>query len=138
MNSENFDKGLLLRSQVMGKAYTDSAFASASEHDRELQALVTEFGWGAVWARPGLPPPFRSMLTIALLAALNRPEELKNHIRGALNNGVTRDQVFEVMVHVMPYCGAPATLGGWRIAKAAFAEHDAQAGIQSNRDTARE
>lgn len=128
MDRELLAQGLKQRSKVMGQAYTDAAFASTDPNDRALQELVTEFGWGAVWSRPGLPLPFRSMLTIALLASLNRPEELRQHVRGALDNGVTRDQVFEVLLHVLPYCGAPATLGGWKIAKAAFADHDAQQG----------
>ena len=132
MDSEVFDKGLKLRSRIMGEAYTKAAFVSPNPNDRAVQELVTEYGYGAVWSRPGLPLQFRSMLTVALLASLNRPDELRQHIRGALNIGVTRDQIFEVLLHVMPYCGAPASLGGLKIAKEAFADYDAQQGAPQN------
>lgn len=126
MDQEKFDMGMKIRSRVMGEAYTERAFASTDPHDRAVQELVTEYGYGAFWARPGLALEQRSMITVALLAALNRPEELRQHIRGALNVGVTRDQVFEVLLHVMPYCGAPASLAALKVAKLAYADHEQQ------------
>src|SRR5688572_29075138 len=110
MADDRFEKGRKIRERVMGKEYTARAFAATDPHEREVQKLVTEYGYGTFWARPGLPIENRSMITVALLAVLNRPEELRNHIRGALNVGVTRDQVFEVLLHVMLYAGAPASL----------------------------
>lgn len=122
MSQEQFDKGLAIRNQVMGKAYTDAAFASPSALDQDVQRLLTEFGYGAVWARPGLPLETRSLITIALLAALNRPDELRHHVRGALNLGATEAEIYEALIHVLPYAGAPAMQGGLRVAKAAIQE----------------
>lgn len=121
-----FEKGLAIRNRVMGEPYTKRAFASKDPHDRELQQFVTEFGYGKFWARPKLPVENRSMITIALLAALNRPEELRQHIRGALRVGLTHDQVFEVLLHVMLYCGAPASLAAMKVAKLAYADYEAE------------
>ena len=124
MSEEWFDKGLEIRHQVMGKAYTDAAFASPDPIDQDVQRLLTEFGYGAVWARPGLPLQTRSLITIALLACLNRPDELRHHIRGALRLGLTKAEVFEALIHILPYAGAPAMQGGLRVAKAVVAEKD--------------
>jgi 4-carboxymuconolactone decarboxylase len=126
MDKPTFDKGMEIRNRVMGEAYTGRAFASPDPHDRAVQELVTEWGYGTFWSRPGLPIENRSMITIALLAALNRPEELRQHIRGALRVGLTRDQVFEVLLHVMLYCGAPASLAALKVAKLAYADYEAE------------
>jgi 4-carboxymuconolactone decarboxylase len=122
MSEEWFDKGLKIRTQVMGKAYTDAALASPDPLDQDVQRILTELGYGAVWARPGLPLQTRSLITIALLACLNRPEELRHHIRGALRLGLSKTEVFEAMIQVLPYAGAPAMQGGLRVAKAVVAE----------------
>jgi 4-carboxymuconolactone decarboxylase len=125
-NKAAFEKGLEIRNRVMGEAYTERAFASADPHDRAVQELVTEWGYGKFWSRAGLPIENRSMITIALLAALNRPEELRQHIRGALRVGLSCDQVFEVLLHVMLYCGAPASLAALKVAKLAYADYEAE------------
>jgi 4-carboxymuconolactone decarboxylase len=122
MSKSVFDKGLEVRNQVMGQSYTDAAFASPDPIDQDVQRLLTEFGYGAVWARPGLPLKTRSLITLALLATLNRPDELRHHIRGALRLGLTKEEVFEALIQVLPYAGAPAMQGGLRVAKAIFSE----------------
>lgn len=124
MSQEQFEKGLAIRNQVMGKAYTDAAFASTSPLDQDVQRLLTEFGYGAVWARPGLPLKTRSLITVALLAALNRPDELRHHVRGALNLGLGSREIFEALIQILPYAGAPAMQGGLRTAKAAIQEQN--------------
>jgi 4-carboxymuconolactone decarboxylase len=120
MSKDSFEKGLAIRNQVMGKAYTDAAFASPSPFDQDLQRLLTEFGYGAVWAREGLPIKVRSLITVAVLATLNRPDELRHHVRGALNLGLTEQEILEALMQILPYAGAPAMQGGVRTAKAAF------------------
>ena len=122
MSDEWFDKGLKIRTQVMGKTYTDAALASPDPLDQDVQRILTELGYGAVWARPGLPLQTRSLITIALLACLNRPEELRHHIRGAFRLGLSKSEVFEALIQVLPYAGAPAMQGGLRVAKAVVAE----------------
>jgi 4-carboxymuconolactone decarboxylase len=122
MSEEWFDKGLEIRTQVMGKSYTDAALASADPLDQDVQRILTELGYGAVWSRPGLPLQTRSLITVALLACLNRPEELRHHIRGAFRLGLSKSEVFEALIHVLPYAGAPAMQGGLRAAKAVVAE----------------
>ena len=122
MSDEWFDKGMKIRNQVMGKAYTDAAFASPDALDQDVQRILTEFGYGAVWARPGLELKTRSLITVALLAALNRPDELRHHVRGALRLGLSKAEVFEALIQVLPYAGAPAMQGGLRIAKTVIAE----------------
>ena len=122
MSDEWFDKGLKIRTQVMGKTYTEAALASADPLDQDVQRILTELGYGAVWARPGLPLQTRSLITIALLTCLNRPEELRHHISGAFRLGLSKSEVFEALIQVLPYAGAPAMQGGLRVAKAVVAE----------------
>jgi 4-carboxymuconolactone decarboxylase len=132
MSDEQFQKGLEIRNRVMGKTYTDAAFASPNAVDQDVQRLLTEYGYGAVWARPGLDIKTRSLVTVALLAALNRPDELRHHVRGAMNLGLTETEVLEVLIHILPYAGAPAMQGGLRVAKAAILEARGQATTKSN------
>ena len=122
MSKDQFEKGLAIRNQVMGKAYTDKAFASPDPFQQDLQRILTEFGYGAVWARDGLPIRTRSLITCAVLAAINRPEELGHHVKGALNLGLTEQEILEALLHILPYAGAPAMQGGVRVARAAFEE----------------
>ncbi len=122
MSSEKFEKGLAIRNQVMGKAWTDKAFASPDPFQQDLQRILTEFGYGAVWAREGLPIKTRSLITVAVLAAINRPEELGHHVRGALNLGLSEKEILEALMQILPYAGAPAMQGGVRVARAAFEE----------------
>ena len=125
--SEKYRKGLAIRKKVLGEKYVDDALASADEFTRPLQDYLTEHAWGAVWTREGLTPKMRSMLNLAILTAINRPHELKIHVRGALNNGVTREEMREIFLHCGTYCGAPAALDAFKIAKQVFAE-DAKGG----------
>lgn len=122
MNKERFEKGLQIRRAVLGADFVDNAIASADDFSRPLQELVTEYCWGEVWGRPGLERKTRSMLNLAMLAALNRPHEIKLHIRGALTNGVTKDEIKEIFLHVGIYCGVPAAVDSFRIAREVFKE----------------
>jgi len=120
-----YDKGLEIRTAVMGKTYVDRAFAAnADDFGRPVQDYATEHAWGAVWGREGLTRKTRSMLTLAMLAILNRPHELRGHVRGALTNGVTKDEIREIFMHVGVYAGAPAMLDSIRTARETFAEMD--------------
>lgn len=120
-----FDRGLEIRKSVLGKEFVEKSFAAADDFNRPMQELVTEYCWGAVWGREELPKKTRSLLNLAMLSALNRPHELKMHIRGALRNGVTREEIREVFLQVAIYCGVPAAVDSFRIGKEIFAEVDA-------------
>ena len=122
MNQELFDRGLKIRREVLGADYVDSSIRNADDFTRPLQELVTQFGWGEIWARPGLDRRTRSLINLAMISALNRPHELKLHIRGAINNGVTKDEIREVFLQVIPYCGFPAALDSFRTAREVFDE----------------
>ena len=119
---ELFETGLTIRREVLGAEYVDSAIASADDFNRPFQELITEYAWGAVWSRPELARKTRSMLNLAMLTALNRPHELELHVRGALNNGVTKDEIREIFMHASVYCGVPAALDSIRVARKVFAE----------------
>ena len=125
MSSELFDKGLKIRTEVLGEAYVKKALAGMDDFNKPLQELVTEYCWGAVWGREGLQRSERSMLNLAMISILNRPHELKAHIRGALTNGVTREKICEVFLQVAIYAGVPAAVDSFRIARETFAEIDA-------------
>ena len=125
MSKEVFERGMEIRKSVLGKEFVEKSFAAADEFNRPMQELVTEYCWGAVWGREGLPRKTRSMLNLAMLSALNRPHELKMHVKGALRNGVTRDEIREVLMQVAIYCGVPAGVDSFRLAREAFAEFDA-------------
>ncbi len=122
MSSERFEEGMKVRREVLGDAYVDRAVASTDDLSAPLQEIITEFAWGTVWRRGVLPRPTRSLLTVTALIALNRPHELRTHIRGALNNGVTREELRELIVHLVPYCGAPAALDAMRALRDVLAE----------------
>ena len=124
MDQEIFDRGLEVRRAVLGSEYVDAALANADDFNRPLQELVTEYCWGAVWGREELPRKTRSLLNIAMIATLNRPHELALHIRGALNNGCSKDEIREVLLQVAIYAGVPAAVDGFRIARSVF-EQDA-------------
>ena len=117
MDQALFDLGDETRRAVLGDRHVDVSMANANEFTRSVQELVTEYGWGAIWSRPGLPRKTRSMLNLAMLTALNRPHELKVHLRGALTNGVTEDEIREVLLQTAVYCGMPAALDSFRIAR---------------------
>jgi 4-carboxymuconolactone decarboxylase len=122
MSKEVFERGLEIRKSVLGAEFVDNAIRSADEFNMPMQELVTEYCWGAVWGREGLPKKIRSMLNLAMISTLNRPHELKMHIRGALRNGVTRDEIREVFMQVAIYAGVPAGVDSFRIAREVFNE----------------
>ena len=124
MDQQTFDKGNEVRTAVLGEEYVQAATRNADEFSRPLQDLVTEYCWGAVWARDGLPLKTRSMLNLAMISALNRPHELRTHLRGALNNGVTRDEIREIFLQVGIYAGIPAAVDSFRAAREVFADLD--------------
>ena len=128
MPSELYERGLPVRREVLGRDYVDRSIAEADEFLRPLQEQITEHAWGTIWTRPGLTRRDRSLLNVGMLTALNRPHELRLHARGALNNGVTRDELREIMLQVAVYCGAPAALDGTRVIREVLAEADARTG----------
>lgn len=117
MSSEQFDKGLKIRKEVMGDDYVERALNSATDFTMPLQEFVTENGWCDLWGREGLPKKTRSLITIATLAALKAPQELKGHVRGALRNGCSVEEIQEVLMHSTGYCGFPAGIEAFRAAK---------------------
>jgi 4-carboxymuconolactone decarboxylase len=125
MANEKFEKGLKLRKQVLGAEYVEKSMASADSFSMPMQELSTEYCWGHVWTRPGLALRDRSLINIAMISALNRPHELKLHVKAALNNGLSREEIREVILQVAVYCGVPAGIDSTRIAREAFAEVDA-------------
>lgn len=120
MNKDRFDAGLEVRREVLGEEYVNQSLKSADEFTMDLQQLVTEYCWGEIWTRPGLSRKTRSMINIAMLTALNRPHELKLHIRGALRNGVTKEEIKEILLQTAIYCGVPAAIDSFRIAREVF------------------
>ena len=122
MDKPMFEKGLAIRKSVLGAEFVDNAFKTADDFNREFQELVTQYCWGEVWGRPGLDKKTRSMLNLAMLSALNRPHEIKLHVRGAINNGLTKEDIKEVFMQVAIYCGVPAGVDGFRIAREVFKE----------------
>jgi 4-carboxymuconolactone decarboxylase len=126
MTNDVFERGLAIRKDVLGKEFVEKAFAAADDFNRPMQELVTEYCWGAVWGREELPRKTRSMLNLAMISCLNRPHELKMHVKGALKNGVTKDEIREIFMQVAIYAGVPAGVDSFRIAREAFAEVEAQ------------
>ncbi len=121
-NSPLFAKGLAVRREVLGADYVDKSLADADDFMMAFQKLTTEWCWGEIWARPGLPRKVRSMLNLAMLTALNRPAELKLHVRGALANGVTVEEIKEIFLQTGIYCGIPAALESFKTAREVFKE----------------
>lgn len=111
------ETGIQVRRNVLGDAYVDSAEAARSELDAEFQDMITRYAWGEIWSRPGLPKHTRSLLTIGMMVALNRGEELRLHLRAAANNGVTADEIREVLLQCAIYCGVPAANAAFHAAK---------------------
>lgn len=126
MASELYEKGLEVRRKVLGAEYVDAAIAQADDFNRPLQELVTEYCWGAIWTRQGLSPKMRSLINLGMLTALNRPHELKLHLKGALNNGCTKEEIMEVLLQTAIYCGVPAAVSSFRLARETFAEMEKQ------------
>jgi len=124
MDQEMHARGLKNRKEVLGEAHVERSFATADDFSRPYQDLITEYCWGAVWDRPGLPRKTRSLLNIAMLTALNREEEFKLHVRAAFRNGVTRDEIREVLLQTAIYCGVPAANAAFKQAREVFAAMD--------------
>jgi 4-carboxymuconolactone decarboxylase len=121
-HKQRYDAGLKTRREVLGAEYVDKSIASQDEFNRPLQELLNTYCWNDVWNRPGLPRKTRSMLNLAMLSALNKPHELKLHLNGALNNGLTKGDIQEVFLQVAIYCGVPAAVESFRIAREVFKE----------------
>ncbi len=126
MSDSMYEKGLEIRREVLGPDYVDKAVANATDFNKPMQELVTGYCWGEVWGREGLPRKTRSMLNLAMLSALNRENELKLHVRGAINNGVSREEITEVLLQVAIYCGVPAAISAFRAAGEVLKEMDAE------------
>lgn len=122
MNKESFEKGLKTRREVLGAAYVDASIANADDFNLPMQELVTEYCWNEIWNRPGLDRRTRSIMNLCMITALNRPHELKLHVRGAINNGLTKDEIKEVFLQTAIYCGVPAAIDSFRNAKEVFKE----------------
>jgi len=122
--TERHEAGMRVRRSVLGDAHVDSAEAKKDATDEEFQNLITRYAWGEIWSRPGLPCHTRSLLTIGLMVALNRGEELRLHLRAAANNGVTPEEIREVLLHCAIYCGVPAATAAFHAAKEVFKERE--------------
>ncbi len=122
MTKELFEAGLKVRREVLGAEYVDAAISQADDFSRPLQELVTEYCWGAVWTRPGLSRKTRSLINLAMLTALNRPHEVEVHLRGAMNNGCSKEEIMEVLLQTAIYCGVPAAVDSFRLARKIFSD----------------
>jgi 4-carboxymuconolactone decarboxylase len=119
---ERYDKGLSVRRAVLGDAHVDRTLAKRDSFNEEFQELITRYAWGEIWTRPGLPRQTRSLITVAMMVALNRADEFRLHVRAAFNNGVTRDQIKEVLLQTAIYCGVPAANTAFHLAEEVFAQ----------------
>jgi 4-carboxymuconolactone decarboxylase len=122
---ERYEAGMQVRRAVLGDAHVDRAQANRTPFTGDFQDLITRYAWGEIWTRPGLPRHTRSLMTICMMIALNREEELKLHLRAASNNGVTRDEIREALLQTAIYCGVPAANSAFALAQKVFAEMDA-------------
>ncbi|WP_176055573.1 4-carboxymuconolactone decarboxylase [Paraburkholderia caribensis] len=125
-DDQRYDAGMGVRRAVLGDAHVDRSLANRTEVTEEFQNFITRYAWGEIWTREGLPRHTRSLLTIAMMVALNRGEELALHLRAARNNGVTREQVKEVLLQTAVYCGVPAANSAFHLADKVFKEQDAE------------
>ncbi|MGH2843823.1 MAG: carboxymuconolactone decarboxylase family protein [Solirubrobacteraceae bacterium] len=125
MNDELFQRGLRIRREVVGAEYVDRSLAEADDFNRDFQRLVTEYCWGAGWGREALSRRDRSLMNLVMIGALNRGTEFKLHLRGALRNGVTRDEIGDALIQLAIYAGIPAGVEAFRLAREVFAEVDA-------------
>jgi len=121
---ERYEKGMSVRRAVLGDEHVDRALKNKNDFNQDFQDLITRYAWGEVWTRPGLPRHTRSLLTLAMMVALNRSDELRMHLRAAFNNGVNRDEIKEVLLQTAIYCGVPAANSAFHVAEEVFAEMD--------------
>lgn len=124
---ERYEQGMAVRREVLGKEYVDRSVAKRTEFNAEFQELLTRHAWGDIWTRPGLPRHTRSLIVIAMMIALNREGEFRLHVRAAAANGVTRDEIKELLLQAAVYCGIPAANAAFHLAEQVFAEMDAAA-----------
>ena len=122
---ERYERGLEVRRAVLGDAHVDRSLKNATTFNEEFQELITRYAWGEMWTRPGLPRQVRSLITVAMLVALNRPDELRLHLRAAIRNGVTREELKELLMHASVYCGVPAANHAFHVAAEVLKEVDA-------------
>ena len=125
--NERYENGLAVRRAVLGNAHVDRSLAKRTDFTEEFQALITRYAWGEIWTRPGLPRHTRSLLTVGLMVALNRPDEFRLHVRAAFNNGVTRDEIREVLLHCAIYAGVPAANSAFHMVEDVFAQMETPA-----------
>ena len=125
-DAERHAQGMDVRRAVLGDAHVDRSLAKRNDFNEEFQALITRYAWGEIWTRSGLPRHTRSLLTIGLMVALNRPDEFKLHLRAAFNNGVTREEIREVLLHCAIYAGVPAANSAFHMAEEVFAQMESQ------------
>ena len=124
-----YEKGLAIRKEVLGEEQVNKALSSMTDFNKEMQQLVTEYCWGEVWTRPGLEKKQRSLINLAMLCALNRAHEFKLHVRGALRNGCTEEEIKEVLLQVSIYCGVPAAMEAFRNAQEVLEEMKKSEGV---------
>ncbi len=122
---ERYEQGMAVRREVLGKEYVDRSVTKRTEFNSEFQDMLTRHAWGDIWTRPGLPRSTRSLIVIAMMVALNREGEFRLHVRAAANNGVTRDEIKELLLQAAVYCGVPAANTAFHLAEQVFAEVDA-------------
>lgn len=122
MNSDKYNEGLAVRKAVLGEAHVERSIANATDFDKPMQELTTEYCWGTVWTRPGLTRKERSMINLAMISALNHPEELALHVRGAINNGCTPEEISEIFLQVAIYCGVPTAIESFKVGKRVLAD----------------
>src|SRR5215475_3793209 len=124
---ERYEKGMEVRRAVLGDQHLDRSLQNLNDFNREFQEMLTRYAWGEIWTRPGLPRATRSLITLAMMVALNRGDELRMHVRAAIRNGVTRAQIREVLLQTAIYCGVPAANSAFHLASEVLAEEDARA-----------
>jgi len=121
---QRYEQGMKVRRAVLGDAHVDASLKNRNEFNEAFQDLITRYAWGEIWSRPGLPRQTRSMLTLAMMVALNRPDELRMHLQAALNNGVTREEIQEVLLQTAIYCGVPAANSAFHLAQDVFDQQE--------------
>jgi 4-carboxymuconolactone decarboxylase len=125
-DTKRYEQGMKIRRAVLGDEHVDRSVATTTDFNRDFQDFITRNAWGEIWTRPGLPRHTRSLLTLAMMVALNRGEEFRMHVKAAFNNGVTRDQIKEVLLQSAIYCGVPAANSAFHIAADVFKEMDSK------------
>jgi len=121
---QRYEEGMKVRRAVLGDAHVDASLENRNEFNEAFQDLITRYAWGEIWTRPGLPRKTRSMITLATMVALNRSDELRMHLRAALNNGVSREEIQEVLLQTAIYCGVPAANSAFHLAEEVFAQQE--------------